>query len=86
MKMNRLKYWVAPAAIVTLGLVAPMASAEDAPAEAAPPAGPNLDAVLSDLAKIGPDQLIAHVEALKAQIGTLKTEAEAAQKGSGRSH
>ena len=64
------------AAVLLLAVVAMSTSvvAEDAPAQ------PNLDAVLSDLAKIGPDQLIAHVEALKKQIGDLKAEAEAATK------
>lgn len=65
--------------VAAFGLLAALAvplaaTAEDAPAE------PNLDAVLNDLAKIGPEQLIAHVESLKAQVGTLKTEAEAATK------
>ncbi|MBX3179768.1 MAG: hypothetical protein KF886_20635 [Candidatus Hydrogenedentes bacterium] len=65
---------IAPALILAAGLAAPRAIAEDAPAE------PNLDAVLTDLAKIGPDQLVAHVEALRKQVGDLKAEAEAATK------
>jgi peptidoglycan hydrolase CwlO-like protein len=74
LRMKQLTKWVAPAALVVVGMVAPSAMAEDAPA------APNLDTVLSDLAKIGPDQLIAHVDALKKQIGDLKAESEAAQK------
>tara|TARA_R110001592_G_scaffold153370_4_gene381783 strand:- start:1378 stop:1806 length:429 start_codon:yes stop_codon:yes gene_type:complete len=74
MKMLRVKQWIAPVALLAIGFTAPVAMAEDAPA------APNLDAVLTDLAKIGPDQLITHVEALKAEIGTLKAESEAATK------
>ena len=58
-----LKCILAPLAAGLL-LGAPLAVAqEEAPAE-----GPSIDAVLADLAKIGPEALIAHVKKLR-EIG-----------------
>ncbi len=61
------------AALLLLG--APLATGqEEAPAE-----GPNIDNVLAELAKIGPEALIAHVKKLREDIDRLKQEAEAAR-------
>lgn len=53
-------------------------AAEAAPAPETPPA-PNPDAVLEEIAKIGPEALFARINELKQQVETLAAEAEAAR-------
>jgi uncharacterized coiled-coil DUF342 family protein len=45
----------------------------------APAPAPDVDAVLQELAKIGPEALVAHVDTLRKQIDDLKNEAAAAR-------
>ena len=60
--------------MIVLGAAVLMAMPVFAEEPAAPPA-PNVDQVLSDLAKIGPDALVARVNELKAAIAAKEKEA-----------
>jgi hypothetical protein len=70
--------------LAALTAAAPHAIAQEAPpAEAAPapeaPPAPNPDAVLEEIAKIGPEALFARINELKQQLDSLAAEAEAAR-------
>lgn len=60
-------------------MVAAIVSAAPLRGYAEEAAAPAPDAVLTELAKIGPDALVSHVQQLKDKIGKLKADAEAAR-------
>lgn len=66
------------ALLCAAALIAPAAIAEEE-AKPAEPQGPNIDKVLEELSKIGPEALVARVNELKAQVAAKEKEATDAQ-------